>query len=356
MIMKRKPTLISAVLLSLGVGLFVYHKANRSSPDERHLPSNPAFVTNASSTLVYKPGASSPSAKIGTNATPDERKRMSDDQLVHWLDVLGAVPPDADAREWRLAQRTTWWGKPLDPKVFWEGKVVWLDGAASFAARSRGRGYPPPPDDNGGLPSFATDTDIDQGSLSDLEGPNLRFCFTSRESAFWQKFSRTHPKPPEILLRQQREIASEVWRQRSALLHSGNPARTTEQEISAIETSARQRAVELGFPEESLTPDALFWSYVMQMRSEYQGLIASGKPINTPSVVNLMRRIPFGTELITEPLTQDQQQKANSWKIAYLKRLRRENIGDSYINAYLKAWSLPPEVVSTKQPESAKQK
>src|ERR1035441_5443151 len=33
----------------------------------------------------------------------------------------GEVPKDATPFDWRLAQRTSWWGKPLDPKDFWKG-------------------------------------------------------------------------------------------------------------------------------------------------------------------------------------------------------------------------------------------
>jgi len=73
-----------------------------------------------------------------------ERARMSEEDLLRWLEQLGHVPQDADALEWRLAQRTTWWGRPLDPKEFWKNRVVWLDGEATFAANSHGRGYPPP--------------------------------------------------------------------------------------------------------------------------------------------------------------------------------------------------------------------
>jgi hypothetical protein len=43
---------------------------------------------------------------------------------------------------------------------------------------------------------------------------------------------------------------------------------------------------------------------------------------------------------IIQPLTHEQLKAANAWKIGYLQRLRRENVDESYINAYLKAWNL----------------
>ena len=57
----------------------------------------------------------------------------------------------------------------------------------------------------------------------------------------------------------------------------------------------------------------------------------------------------FDRALITEPLTQDQLDTANAWKVAYLNRLRAEKWDESYINAYLQAWNLSEEYVFGKE-------
>jgi hypothetical protein len=45
---------------------------------------------------------------------------------------------------------------------------------------------------------------------------------------------------------------------------------------------------------------------------------------------------------IVDELTSQQLQTANAWKIAYLRRLRREGVDEIYLNAYVRAWSLSP--------------
>lgn len=71
--------------------------------------------------------------------SPAERRHMSDAERIQWLEKLGEVPAGADYHEWLLAAETGWWGKPLDPKEFWKGRVIWLDASASMAAQRHGR-------------------------------------------------------------------------------------------------------------------------------------------------------------------------------------------------------------------------
>ncbi len=78
----------------------------------------------------------------------------------------------------------------------------------------------------------------------------------------------------------------------------------------------------------------------MKQREEYQAALAL-----PPAERNLRTNIPFeklsmDREFITDPLTDEQIKTANGWKYAYLQRLRRENVDESYIKAYLKAWNL----------------
>src|SRR5438874_3801368 len=67
------------------------------------------------------------------------------------LQRLGHVPEGTTRAtregesDWRIAEWTTWWGKPIDPKEFWKNRVIWNDVSALDAAERRGRGYPPIP-------------------------------------------------------------------------------------------------------------------------------------------------------------------------------------------------------------------
>ena len=76
---------------------------------------------------------------------------MSDADRLHCLEAMGRVPADADWKACDLAGQTSWWGKPLDPKEFWRGKVVWLDEAAKSAVPVRGRTWLPIPYDEATL-------------------------------------------------------------------------------------------------------------------------------------------------------------------------------------------------------------
>lgn len=64
------------------------------------------------------------------------------------------------------------------------------------------------------------------------------------------------------------------------------------------------------------------------------------KLASDPFVLVPLQGLVVDRKLITEPLMEDQLRAANAWKVAYLQRLRREKVDESYINAYLKAWSL----------------
>ena len=47
-------------------------------------------------------------------------RRLSDQERLDQIEKLGHVPEDAEMpRDWNLAQQTTWWGKPMDAKTFW---------------------------------------------------------------------------------------------------------------------------------------------------------------------------------------------------------------------------------------------
>jgi hypothetical protein len=247
----------------------------------------------------------------------------------------GEVPKDATTFDWRLAQRTSWWGKPLDPKDFWKGKTIWLDTQTKLEARRHGRFYPPMPFEDTNF-AFRSDKD-DAFAPTSIEGGNIAFHDTDKENAFWNRFELTHPRPPEELERKQNELATDIL--------EGRGSNLTPKDIASVDNFIRSRTISQNFPAELVTDDALYWGYVSYQRQEYQNLIKSRQASKSFAVEHFLGELFVDAKLITDPLTNDQIKAANAWKIAYLQRLQNEKVDQSYINAYIKAWNLSPEQV-----------
>jgi hypothetical protein len=258
------------------------------------------------------------------------------------LQRLGQVPEGAaypiDA-DWRIAASTTWWGKPLDPKAFWKGRVIWDDSSAEAAAHRHGREFPPIPVH---VPNLVKDFPLSSRSHKDIvpgpfsmgidSGPVIPFHSTDAENAYWNWFWRTKPKPPATLEREQLEVA-----ERSLPERTGSDA------------VGKRRAEEVGVPAEAMTDEALFWAYVMKQRQEYAKEPARAADLQSRapnfaerSAARFLEGSAVDKKFITGPLTDDQIKAANSWKIAYLQRLRQQKVDESYIGAYLEAWNLSP--------------
>ena len=255
----------------------------------------------------------------GINAIPPlaERKLMSQRERLKWLERNGEVPKDAinGDIDWQLAQRTSWWGKPLDPKVFWKNQVLWLDKNAEMTARRHGREYPPLPFEDPQLNSHSTN-DVASAS-GGIEGPNIAYHTNDRESAFWTYFKRTHPKPPEVIERAQETTVVDFFSNLSPTLKE----------------TLRNEPVKMNYPPESFTTNALYWAYILKNRKFYE------------KYTLIPPELAVDSKLITEPLTADQLKAANAWKLVYLQRLRREKADEQYIQAYLKAWNLTEKEV-----------
>lgn len=247
--------------------------------------------------------------------------------VVRWVELerLGQLPQTPDLRDYSLAQKTTWWGKPLDPKTFWKGRVIWRDATASDAARRHGRFYPPMPYGDPG-----PEESLHRTSGWEIEGPNLHFHRASREDAFWTKFESEHPLPPEVLERKQIELAGSVFSLHSQTNREPNfPSVRSAKDAAEVESILKHSALGEGYPPEILSDDALFWARVLRDRDTYR-LVPSQS----------LAMLHIDARYITNSLTADQLKAANAWKIKYLQRLRRENTDESYINAYLTAWNL----------------
>ncbi|NOS71827.1 MAG: hypothetical protein HOP33_18095 [Verrucomicrobia bacterium] len=284
------------------------------------------------------------------------------------LQRLGHVPEGVSrgtTREdydlWRVAEWTTWWGKPLDPETFWKGRVMWNDRSALSAANRYGRGYPPIPMH---VPNLITGFPLGSYSHADIpnrlvsggpdSGRGTPFDSTEAEGIYWTWFWMKKPKPPETLEREQFQAAEMILRIRKRTLESGEDvnAHTRAKDQAKSESFHKGRAREIGVPAEALTEDALFWAYVMKQREAYKKEQAQAdrwrsqnNQIADAFVKRFLEKLAVNTKLVTEPLTVEQIETATRWKYAYLKRLRSEKTDDSYINAYVETWKLDRAVV-----------
>jgi hypothetical protein len=300
-----------------------------------------ADVTQGSSATSFKHSEPPNSPSLA------ERRQMSNATRLRCLEKLGRVPEDADPHDWSLAQHTSWWGKPIDPKDFWKNKVIWLDSPAQMEAQRHGRGYPPAPYDDPSLPNYK-DEPPSQGGQG--EGPQILTVISARESAFWDKFQKTHPVPPDKIQADQ-EKYGRILLQQASRLGNDLPSAMNNQEVQMAHEAVRRSLERLGYPKEVISPEAIYWGYVEAKRQEFRANYSSAKPEDQPRIEVFLKSLPIKTEIITEQLTEQQIQAANAWKIAYLQRLRREKADESYVQAYLKAWNLSEEQVFAAGPK-----
>ena len=284
-----------------------------------------------------------------------ERRLMSRAAKLELLEKLGYVPPGFEMPDVLLAEHTSWWGKRLDPVEFWTNRVLWLDDSADFSARSRGRAYPPMPYDD---LSLSNRSDVDEGGKSGYAsldgGRQPGYVLSDREMIFWHNFTRTHPRPPANI---QRWIGGEAdtWL-RYEYIRKNDPIYAKRLYITqkSMEESLEHVSIKtkyLWFPQECVTTDAYYWDHVMRKRAEYEERVSSKRMEDEGDVKRFFNNVYVDHELITEPLTDEQIDAANAWKVAYLNRLRTEKWDESYINAYLKAWNLTEEYVFGKMNE-----
>jgi hypothetical protein len=276
---------------------------------------------------------------------PKSATRIKEEERVAWLEKNGIVPEPADLRDLKLAEQTTWWGKPLDAKKFWAGHVIWLDEWAESAAHRYGRMFPPIPYEDPTLPHYKEEAEHYPVGWFELEGPNIHYHRSNREVAFWDKFQKTHPQPPKKIVSEQVRFAESVLAQRKREQDPDKRFHILAKQMEESRQFELKQEVQLGFPPEAFTDDAVFWAYVLAQRDEYAKNLQRFTDPNSPFVQNQLRRMLVKASFVTEPLTPIQKRTAEEWKIEYLRRLRREHADGSYIKAYLKEWSLAAELL-----------
>jgi len=303
-----------------------------------------------------------PAIKVSTQISVpslSERKQLSDAARLRCLERLGKVPPDADSTDWRLASDTTWWGKPVDRTNFWKGRVIWCDMSARVAASAHGRAYPPIPYDDETLarlyPSIvriirkdANTYWYEAGGL-DTSGSSRGPAYTSEERGFWYVFLRTQPQPPDVLKTEQVFFEEDNLSYRKSV-NDMSTDRLAMQRVTEVLEARRKAKIDFGYPREAFSDDALFWEYVLEERKQYESVLARSGDPNRSDVKLFLDTVLVDHKLATDPLTDEQLNAANAWKIAYLKRLRNEKVDESYVDAYLKAWNLLPAQLSETTP------
>jgi hypothetical protein len=327
--MKNNYFILVVCLCMMLVDLFTLHCSGQSS----------ASGVGSSGTIGFTNSTAGTSFGAATSNSITFRSRMTTNARQAWLERNGEVPADADHIDWELAEGTTWWGKPIDPKSFWIGRVVWEDQKADFDASRHGRQFPPMPYEDTNFTSYsALDVKSSTGLMLD---PKEDTYGSHRENVFWQKFGVSHPRPPQELERFQFDLAERYYES----VANDEISLKDAQDFKLHEVN---RAITMNYPRESLTDDALFCVYINNQRLEYGRLVSAGLPANGGLIRNFLTKSGANSHYISDPVPDGRLSLTNVWKIAYLQRLRNERVDDSYINAYLKAWGLSTNDISAK--------
>jgi hypothetical protein len=177
------------------------------------------------------------------------------------------------------------------------------------------------------------------------EGPIIQYHDTNREGAFWDRFGREHPQPPGDLAKKQQEEAEWLARARDDLEQRGNPGRLTKASLAEMQQSRLQELVDLGYPAEAFSDDALRAAYLAEMTAAYQSALAAEQSGNALPMKKFKRNARLDINTVTQTMTEADSLALNAWKIAYLRRLRAQKTDESYITAYLQAWGLDAAAV-----------
>lgn len=330
-------------LASFGVLVFLCQRRGEpqlSTPVEPSIPQSQVLHQPVQEKAPIAPARSQERRR--TEQSPRPRHSARSERLAE-LEALGSVPSDATPRDWQLAQETSWWGKPVDPQAFWEGRVLWLDTKTKRDANAHGRTFPPIPHgaDLSGIPVYQDEGDFQGQRSVDDAGP--RFWSNSRERAFWNQWVMKHPRPPSQITKKQLQVAELILSARYDFEHGENIAKHNERSLKKHEEKMAQDAMRRGYPPEAFTADALLRVYTEHKLHEYRSLCDQGREQEGSVSDSFSRSLFIPTEALLEP---DENDTNGEWRIPYLKRLRAEGTDETYINAYLDAWNLDESMLT----------
>ena len=257
------------------------------------------------------------------------------------LERSGRVPDGANGRTWRACESTFWWGKRLDPDAFWSNRVVWLSREVEIAANRQGRRFPPiPSGDN----RFSERSDRDHAPLVTWDGIIRAYHSSERESAYWDWFGKHMPRPPDKIDRVL-ERAVDEWmsiKNRTPSQPAGLkiPPPSKEDERSWL----TERYTSLGFPKEAFSAEVLDWEYVRRKRKDRESILLEQDDFRRNMLLETFNQhLACAESLVVSEPSDEEIRVTTGWRIAYIRRLRREGTDESYIEAYKKAWNLSEE-------------
>lgn len=254
------------------------------------------------------------------------------------LEGMAQLPRNAWPEEEKLAESTSWWGKPLDPKEYWRNRPLWIDAETSWSANARGRLHPPIPfDDQEMLELPAEDTR--KRGYAGIEGYTPAYVSNPRERNFWAKWYSRLPQPPQKIdvdrLRAAQLIMSIESRSRQPK-QRGQP--TTAADVTRYWETVGRSAISDGGPPEAFERSCIYVAFILNVYTK-QGSSASNE-------LNNWRGIIPNEYLDASEAKLREMDKA--WKHAYINRLKNElsqhpqlaPFVDEYIKAYSEAWTL----------------
>ncbi|MEI6564060.1 MAG: hypothetical protein WCO42_07125 [bacterium] len=266
-------------------------------------------------------------------------KRLNERFTLEELEKLGHLPNEPWTDELRLAEKTSWWGKPIDPAVFWKNRPVWYDPVDRYA-HDRGRQCPPIPFYDSALRQCSTQ-DWQSSGCATPEGYTPRYVNNDYEQNFWAKWSRFLPQPPYLIenaqLGQAKLMMSVENRSRIPLNQQrgrGITARDVEEYWQTVGGMAKSD----GCPPEAFERRAIYTIFVL---NQY------GKQETTrPASIEQWRGIVPDEYLNASKVQLIEMHK--EWQRAYVERLGKElpkhpqlaPFADRYIKAYKEAWGL----------------
>lgn len=237
----------------------------------------------------------------------------------------------------------------IDGQKFWSGRPVWLDADALRAAHLRGRALPPLPFDDPLLGEYLPTNRFANvsGSPDDSEGRSL--VTDALELAFWSKWTRLLPKPPDEIETEQQKRASEFFeydRSRGRYLSllgemkappPALPRRIPRERLMDI----REEVLVEGFPSEAFTSNALLSAYVVATRTEYGKEQTSSEPEANGHVgTRPSGSVSSSSRDLGDGIPESVAPPPSAWRMQYLRRLLQEDVADEYVHAYCTAWGI----------------
>jgi len=300
-------------------------------------PNNVAYSL-ASSPLPHQTNAQPDASNFYRSVTRVELDKHPRNRLtLKELEALGHLPSAPSTEELKLAEKTSWWGKPLAPEAFWRDRPVWYD-PTDHSASDRGRQCPPVPFDDPSLRQCSTQ-DLQLSGSATPEGYTPRYVSNDYEQNFWTKWARLFPHSSRMIddeqMRTARSIMSSELRSRQPK-QRGRPV--TAEDIAQRWEKVGQSAVSDGYSPEAFERRAIYTIFVL---NQY------GKQETTrPASIEQWRGI-----VPDEYLNASKEQLLEmhkEWQRAYVKRLGKElpkhpqlaPFADRYIKAYKEAWGL----------------